>query len=203
MTDRELFFAALSAYRGIFPAEAATVERFEELAADWPTCLDRTWLPGHLTASAWVCDPSGGRVILTLHRKLGAWLQLGGHCDGQSAVPEAAVREAYEEAGVSMLIPARGPYERGSEVSRVPREWRIFDLDVHPIPEVPDMPAHLHFDVRFAYWAPDEFDPVASDESDEVSWFDLAELDQLGVDGSILRMRAKWREYYVSEDAAR
>src|SRR5215203_5354960 len=53
----------------------------------------RTSLEGHLTASALVIDATGERALLTFHRKLGRWLQLGGHCDGDANLARVALRE--------------------------------------------------------------------------------------------------------------
>jgi len=53
---------------------------------------------GHITASAWVVDRAGTMALLTHHRKLGRWLQLGGHADGDPDVRRVALREAMEAA---------------------------------------------------------------------------------------------------------
>lgn len=66
----------------------------------WKACT-----AGHITASALVIDPVGGRVLLTLHRKLQMWLQMGGHCEpGDPTLAAAALREATEESGIEGLI---------------------------------------------------------------------------------------------------
>ncbi|MCZ9336254.1 NUDIX domain-containing protein, partial [Streptomyces sp. TRM76130] len=65
----------------------------------WKSCAD-----GHLTASGLVVDPSRGRVLLTLHRKLRRWLQTGGHCEpGDATLAASALREGTEESGVAGL----------------------------------------------------------------------------------------------------
>src|ERR1700754_1589907 len=59
---------------------------------------------GHVTASALVLDEGGTRVLLTLHPRLGRWVQLGGHCEDTDAdIAAAALREATEESGIDGL----------------------------------------------------------------------------------------------------
>ena len=60
----------------------------------------RTCLEGHLTASALLVDRTHERALLTFHRKLGKWLQLGGHCDGDANLLGVAWRETVEESGI-------------------------------------------------------------------------------------------------------
>ena len=93
--------------------------------------------PGHFTASAFVISPDGGSLLLVHHRKIGLWVQPGGHVDPADASPqEAARREAEEEAGVTGL----------QSVSAA-----LFDVDVHEFPAHGDQPDHLHFDLRFLF----------------------------------------------------
>ena len=132
----------------------------------------RTCLEGHLTAAALVVDRSRGKALLTHHRKLGVWLQLGGHLDGDANLAASALREAHEESGIE-----------GLAVAPVP-----IDLDIHPIPEHGKEPAHLHLDVRFLVLAPGGAVAVASEESHRVEWFSRRELESIGVDRSVRRL---------------
>lgn len=140
-----------------------------------PDALHRTCLEGHLTGSAAVVDATRTRAVLVLHRKLGRWLQPGGHADGDADLAAVALTEAEEETGIAGLrlsLPA-------------------IDLDVHEIPARPGESAHVHLDVRFLAVAPDGADPVCSDESDDVRWVTLADLDSLAVDDSTRRLLTK------------
>ncbi|MGW0966149.1 NUDIX hydrolase [Streptomyces sp. NPDC002516] len=124
---------------------------------------------GHLTASALVVDPSRGRVLLTLHRKLRMWLQMGGHCEpGDATLAEAALREATEESGVEglTLLPG-GPVT----------------LDRHAIPA----PCHWHLDVQYAALAPAEAVEAISDESLDLRWFAYDEVAGVA-DASVVRL---------------
>ncbi|MFA6958836.1 MAG: NUDIX hydrolase [Thermoanaerobaculia bacterium] len=117
--------------------------------------------PGHVTASAFVVDPEGSRLLLHHHRRLDRWLQMGGHVDSGESVIDAALREAREESGLEAIaLPARAP----------------FDIDVHAIPAGKGEPPHLHFDVRFIVRAANPASiRIAPAESNDLRWFELDE----------------------------
>ncbi|MGW0150459.1 NUDIX hydrolase [Streptomyces sp. NPDC003333] len=136
----------------------------------WKSCSD-----GHLTASALVVDPARGRVLLTLHRKLRMWLQMGGHCEpGDATLAAAALREAGEESGVSGLTLLPGGPVR---------------LDRHPIPA----PCTWHLDVQYAVLAPPDAEHAISDESLDVRWFGYDEVADVA-DESVVRLLRAARE---------
>src|SRR5262245_19208841 len=86
--------ALLAQYRQRCPDEAPVVDGFEMLLADPADPFIRARLAGHFTASSWLVDRSGTRVLLTHHRKLDRWLQLGGHADGDRDLARVALKEA-------------------------------------------------------------------------------------------------------------
>lgn len=139
-------------------------------------CLLRTQLAGHLTGSAWVLDASRQRTLLTHHRKLDKWLQLGGHADGDSDLLAVALREAEEESGLKRF--------------RVV-DADIFDLDRHLIPARKDEPEHWHFDLRFMI----EADPaellLITNESKDLAWVDVDQVTSLNSEESMARMVRK------------
>ena len=127
-----------------------------------PDTVWRSCVPGHLTASALVVDPSRSAVLLTLHPRVGRWVQLGGHCEpGDATVLGAATREAREESGIDDLW-----------VDPVP-----IGLDVHPVTCSLGVPTR-HFDVRFLAVAPAGAESVISDESLDLRWFGWDELPE-------------------------
>jgi 8-oxo-dGTP pyrophosphatase MutT (NUDIX family) len=167
----------LRAYVPADAREAAMRARLVAFVAEHPDAFERSLLVGHVTASAWIVDPPRTHALLAHHRKLGKWLQLGGHVDGDPDVRGAALREAREESGLSSLrFAADG----------------IYDLDVHAIPARPGEPAHEHYDVRFALEA-DPAEPlvVASAESYALAWIALDDLPSYGADESVLRLARK------------
>ena len=168
---------AFAAYAVRWPDEAGTVVLFDALLHDPEDPFRRERLAGHFTASCWLVDRAGQRVLLTHHRKLGLWLQLGGHADGERDLKRAALREAEEESGLTGL--------------RV--ESDVHDLDRHWIPEHKGVPAHWHYDVRYVvHCGPSEAYTV-SEESIDLAWRDIAGLAQdASADASVRRMAAKW-----------
>lgn len=171
--------ADFDAYARRHPDEQGTAALFRALLADPRDPFRRERLDGHFTASSWLVDRAGARVLLTHHRKLGRWLQLGGHADGERDLGQAALREAEEESGLAGLRLAPG----------------IFDLDRHWIPEHKGVPGHWHYDVRYIVHAGDSEEFVVSDESLALAWRCIDELasDPAG-DPSLRRMARKWKQ---------
>lgn len=132
--------------------------------------------PGHLTASAFVLSPAGDAVLLIFHRKLGIWIQPGGHIEPTDpSLEQAARREVAEEVGVDLSDPAPAA---------------IFDVDVHAIPARKTEPEHEHFDVRFCFQAK-SLVFAASSEVMDARWVELAGIDQVTADESVLRAARK------------
>jgi 8-oxo-dGTP pyrophosphatase MutT (NUDIX family) len=136
--------------------------------------------PGHFTASTFVLDPTGERLLLILHRSLHLWLQPGGHFErGDRHLEEAARREVLEETGIADLESLDG----------FPG---LFDVDIHPIPANPARgePAHEHFDLRLAFRSFSD-DLLVSAEVADARWVGLAELANCGTDESVVRAGRK------------
>ena len=82
--------AALAAYRTACPEAAETADAFAAFLHSASTVFERAHRVGHFTGSAWLVSRDGARVLLTHHRKLNAWLQLGGHADGDADLARVA-----------------------------------------------------------------------------------------------------------------
>ena len=152
--------AVLGSWNPSDPGQAALAEAFLGFLAARPDAMWRSCEPGHLTASAVVLSADGSQVLLTLHPRVGRWLQLGGHCEpGDASLAGAALREATEESGIDGLRLDPDPVH----------------LDVHPITCSLGRPTR-HFDVRFRVVAPAAAVPRISEESRDLRFFDLTAL---------------------------
>jgi 8-oxo-dGTP pyrophosphatase MutT (NUDIX family) len=180
-------FTALTSHAPADARERQDVARILDFIARHADPFDRKIAEGHLTGSAFVLSPAGERVLLLRHKKLGRWLQPGGHADpGESSGEAVALREALEETGLrGLALHATAP--------------RPFDVDVHEIPARGNEPAHLHLDLRYLCIASATAALVrAADESEQLRWFAWDELPALELDPGVLRALAKARRFLAT-----
>jgi 8-oxo-dGTP pyrophosphatase MutT (NUDIX family) len=159
-------------------ASLARILRFLQTPAD-PFARDNP--AGHITASAVIARPDGSEFLLVHHRKLGRWLQPGGHTESSDASAfDAALREAREETGISLF--------------GTPLGQTVFDVDVHAIPPHKKDPAHSHFDVRYLLTSTEgarRHVARAEDPSRPMRWVSLSAAHELGLDPSLARALEK------------
>lgn len=178
MSERLQLLKLLHAYKAPDPAEEATKAQIISFVEQSPACFLRSNIEGHITGSCFLLSPEGDEVLLTHHKKIGKWLQLGGHADGDPDILRVALREAQEESGIAEIEPV---------------ETQIFDIDIHPIAEHKGVLAHYHYDIRFVLRAK-RSDYKISSESNDLAWVPIARLPLLSVGNSSLsRMANKWQ----------
>jgi 8-oxo-dGTP pyrophosphatase MutT (NUDIX family) len=171
--------------------EQSRISQITTFVQEHQDCFDRSCLLGHITGSALVVSKDLGAVLLTLHRKLDAWLQLGGHSDGDPCTHQVAMREAQEESGLMGLEFL--PFERTipEHTTDEPLPPLPFDLDCHLIPARKSEPEHIHYDIRYLIVADQNQPLIISDESHDLRWFSLAEAKALTSEASMRRQFAK------------
>lgn len=132
----------------------------------------------HVTGSAIVTGARG--VVLHLHKRLGIWLQPGGHLDPGEEPWDAAVREAGEETGLADLChPSVGP--------------ALLNVDVHAGPR-----GHIHLDCRYLVFASDAEPAPGEGESQLARWFGWGEaLGTLGEDPQLVAALHRARDLSV------
>jgi 8-oxo-dGTP pyrophosphatase MutT (NUDIX family) len=164
----------LRSYQSVFKEENQFIPQFLELLQS-KDAFQRAHMPGHITGSAWIINKSHDKTLLVHHAKLNKWLQPGGHADGDENVLQVALREAKEETGLTdfKIAPT------------------LFDIDIHIIPARKDFPAHLHYDIRYLLEAEINEPIVVSEESHDVKWIPLVELEKFTTERSVLRMKEK------------
>jgi len=164
-------------YAPIDSAERAYKATILDFLDQYPNAFERSLEVGHITASAWLVNKDNTKALLTHHRKLNMWVQLGGHCDGNTDVLAVAIQEAQEESGILGIKPVTNS---------------IFDIDVHLIPENKKEKAHYHYDVRFLLQVIGDEDFVVSHESHDLAWFDRDRNNLPTSERSVIRMFDKW-----------
>src|SRR5690606_33049579 len=166
----------LENYRTPFEEEQAFLSDFIHLTDDH-LAFSRERKEGHFTASSWIVNKRRTHALLTLHKKLNRWLQLGGHADGNENLLKVALDEAREESGLSSL--------------RIVDQF-IFDIDKHSIPANPKEDRHFHYDVRYLIEAEIDEPLTLSAESKDLAWVSFESVpDIVNFTPSILRMLEK------------
>ncbi len=179
MAHRTNFLRLLAEYSPASGHEVMAKQQMIDFVESNVDCFERSNLKGHITGSCWLISPDENSVLLTHHKKIGLWLQLGGHADGDGDLLRVALKEAHEESGIDgikVLSPA------------------IFDLDIHEIGEHNGVPKHLHYDVRFALLAPSKLFAVSC-ESYDLAWFAITDLASDDKNPSLARMAKRWLDW--------
>ena len=168
---RERLELLLEAHVSCDSVEMDSMTRIRTFVAEHSDPFARENVSGHITGSAFVLDPLG-RLLLSHHRKLGIWVQLGGHADEERLAHSVALREAQEESGLQDLT--FHPDLLFDDASP-----RLLDVDVHTIPARLDEPEHEHHDLRFLL-VTREPDSVRHDflESHALEWVTLDEAER-------------------------
>lgn len=172
--NREILVKSLESYATPFSEEQKFIPGFLELLND-QNAFQRTHLPGHITGSVWIISKERTQTLLVHHAKLNKWVQPGGHADGDENILAVALKEAEEETGLKNFT-----------VNPL-----LFDIDIHTIPTRKDFPEHQHYDIRFLLNADVNEMIVVSNESHDVKWITLSELENYTLERSVLRMKEK------------
>lgn len=166
-------------YTPSYPEEEVYKEKMIELLGASDDCFLRSCRVGHFTASAFLLNKDKTHVLMMHHAKLDRWMQLGGHCDGNTDVHAVAIKEAQEESGIDQI--------------KLLNE-DIFDIDIHLIPSRAKEQAHYHFDIRFLLHAYESDNFVQNRESKELRWIFMTEEEPLSDSESVNRMFRKLKK---------
>lgn len=162
---RETVRRQVAAHTGVDRVERRMIERFLELFDGLESPLDQRADAVHVTGSAFVVGRRG--VVLLRHRRLGIWLQPGGHIDPGETPWEAALREAREETGLDLA-----PIDFDA-----PGRPRLAHVDVHAGGR-----GHTHLDLRYVVGGDDSDPSPPPDESQQIGWFSVERAVELAGD---------------------
>lgn len=164
---------ALQDYKPKDAKEIESLNKTRKFLREDDNCFSRTNLSGHITAGALVIDKDYN-ILLNHHKILDIWLHFGGHSDGDCDSLNVAKREVMEESGIVDINDLGG---------------KIFDIDVHIIPEnlKKNEPAHYHYDIRFLFITKNKSYEI-SDESKEIKWVTIEQAKKLVNNSGMIRM---------------
>jgi ADP-ribose pyrophosphatase YjhB (NUDIX family) len=120
------------------------------------------------TASAYIVHQN--KVLLVHHKKLGIWLQIGGHIELDETTDEALLREIKEECGLEVEILSRkveGQDSLGLQMLYIPD-----GMNVHNYNET-----HRHVDHVYFARAKSSQAVLEEDGANDIRWFSEDELD--------------------------
>jgi 8-oxo-dGTP pyrophosphatase MutT (NUDIX family) len=170
--------AAVAAQEPSDVREAESKERILSELDSLKSPFDELADPVHVTGSAVVVGEQG--TILHLHKRLGRWMQTGGHLEPGEMPYEAALRESEEETGLVLSHPESGP--------------RLLHLDVHEAAE-----GHTHLDLRYLLIGPDKEPAPPPGESPHARWFSWPEALEIADAALVGALRAAERQPEVTQ----
>ena len=162
-------------------AEWNSVTRARQMITQHADIWLQSCREGHVTGSGLVLNPESKRVLLLHHRKLQLWLQMGGHGEDEFDPSRTALREAFEESGLTDLAFFPNPVQP-----------MLIDVDTHIIPARNEQPEHYHLDFRYLFsTASPEKIQLARAEAKELRWFAFSEIAALPLKPATLRLLRK------------
>lgn len=168
--------------------QMSLIEQMLEFVLKTPNCFERESNEGHVTGSAFIMNAEFTHCLLTQHRKLKKWIQLGGHSDGHPLVHEVSLKEAKEESGLN-------DFEfldiRNFPKTVIMEKALPFDIDIHLIPKTLKENEHFHYDIRFLLKASQNEKIAISSESLDLKWIPLEDIKNYTKEGSSLRQVKK------------
>lgn len=206
---RRRILAILDQYNSVDEAELKNISQIRDLVERVPNIFCQNCEKGHITGSALIVDLKAEAFLVHYHKKLGKWLQFGGHCGfGNSGFElnpaDVALREAEEETGILGLAHFKDCISDGLntaiQIDRSQERARNsilppVDIDIHAVSSVRGAPDHLHLDFRYLLVVPgtDSVIQPGVGESTQFAWVEFRNVESYRdrLDGSLLRLIGK------------
>ena len=119
----------------------------------------------HFCVSVYVFDPENEKFLMIKHRKLGKWVQPGGHIEPNEDPEEASIREVFEETGIKVKLIGK----------RCPRDCDYITPLAIQKKVVKDNHIHMDF-VYLAIPLENQTEVINYVETEGLGWFDLDEV---------------------------
>ena len=157
--DRESLETALSRFSPWNEQEQKDRERILHFLQQVPDAFKRTNETAHFTASGWILNQNGDRVLMVYHNLYRSWSWTGGHADGDRDLLAVAMREVTEETGLRRLAP----------VTEGIFSLECLTVDGHE-KRGQYVPSHIHMNVTYLLAAEDDALREKPDENSGVAW---------------------------------
>ena len=121
----------------------------------------------HFTNSVYVYDPKTEKFLFVKHKKLGKWLQPGGHWEANELPDEAATREVFEETGLAVKL-------IGDRLPRESDQMRPYGIQLNVIKEG----EHEHLDLIYLATPVGNNELIQNTtECDGICWFSVDQIE--------------------------
>ena len=133
----------------------------------------------HFTASCWITSIGKPKKILLIHhKKLGRWMQPGGHIEKFENPVDAAIREVKEETGLDISFLADGIQIIDDEGIFLTTPDFLME---QTIPAHGKQPFHYHLDINYVVSVPEQKIKHSIKESHSIGWFTKKEALKLNI----------------------
>lgn len=147
--------------------------------------------PGHITCSALVLNESFDKVLINHHKKYDRWLHFGGHWDNDWETPyQIAIRELCEEVFNYSTENEKLPDLNQFNI-RAPFPEKLIDIGIYHLDDIPNLPHHTHYDLRYLFILPEATQFIITKESIDIKWIECHNAQQYLCDPQLLRMIEK------------
>jgi len=121
----------------------------------------------HIASSGFIINHDASKTLMMHHNILNKWAWTGGHADGNENLLEVALKEAFEETGITAK----------------PLSKEIASIDILVVPghvrKDVYVNSHLHLDIAYILIADEDKQPIVKpDENSAVKWLPIESINE-------------------------